>query len=81
MQLRSEILKSAYPNALILAHPQLSHAQAIEICRREGLRIVQTKRGNFIYESSQQAPVAARTGGVLPAPDRPAAGPDLPEAA
>ena len=44
--------RAVYPNALILAHPNLSHAQAIEVCRREGLRIVQTKAGNFIYQSS-----------------------------
>ena len=52
--------------AVILAHPQLSHAQAIEICRRDGLRIVQTKRGNFIYESS----TTSRSRLAVPLPDR-----------
>lgn len=68
------MIRPAYPNAVILAHPNITHAQAIEICRREGLRIVQTTRGNFIYESSPQAPESARTGDASPS-NRPATGP------
>jgi hypothetical protein len=60
--------------AIVLAHPNISHAQAIEICRREGLRIVQTKRGNFIYLSS---PAPSSPSAITPLVARgAAAGPD-----
>jgi len=74
-------VRAPYPNALILAHPNLSHAAALEICHREGLRIIQTKRGNYIYEpAAPQSPGLSGSGlhPALPAAD--AAGTD-PEAA
>ena len=67
--------------ALILAHSALSHAQAIEVCRREGLRIVQTKRGNFIYEPSTPPTVASNVRTLCAVPPGAGGGAGPPEAA
>jgi hypothetical protein len=36
----------------LLLHPALTHAQAAEVCRRNGLRVVQDLRGNMSLESA-----------------------------
>lgn len=60
--------RAPYPNAVVLAHPNMSAAQAERLCHVEGLDLIRTECGNFRL-APKPAPQSPRKGsGVLPSP-------------
>lgn len=41
------MIRPVYPSALILGYPNMTAAQAEQLCRSSGLTLTRTERGNF----------------------------------